>query len=68
MIEVGPWVPCGAKEMAKVFKSHQKLADLPLTEEQAQQMLSAAVKEVRRTVMARRLMPLFGPLGAGVLQ
>lgn len=49
-----------------MFKSHQKLADLPLTEEQAQQMLSAAVKEVRRTVMARRLMPLFGPLGAGV--
>lgn len=39
---------------------------MPLTEEQCNLMMGAAVKEVRRTVMARRVMSLFGPLGAGV--
>lgn len=62
----GQLVPCGDREIINVFKTHQKLTEVPLTDEQTQLMLSAAVKEVRRTVMARRLMSLFGPLGAGV--
>lgn len=49
-----------------MFKTHQKLTDLPLTPDQAERMLQAAVQEVRRTVVARKLMALFGPLGAGV--
>lgn len=49
-----------------MFKTYQKLAELPLSAEQADQMLKAAVHEVRRTVVSRRLMSLFGPLGAGV--
>jgi len=48
-----------------VWKSHQKLTELPITEQQAQSMLEAAVQEVRRTVVARKLMALYGPLGAG---
>ncbi len=49
-----------------MWKNHQILSPLPLTNEQAQQMLSAAAQEVRRTVVGRRLIALFGPLGAGV--
>lgn len=49
-----------------MWKSHQRLTDLPLSPEQAEQMLQAAVSEVRRTVVGRRLIALFGPLGAGV--
>lgn len=49
-----------------MWKSHQKLTELPLTQEQAERMLREAVQEVRRTVVARRLIALFGPLGAGV--
>ncbi|MBK9142553.1 MAG: encapsulin [Candidatus Melainabacteria bacterium] len=48
-----------------MWKSHQKLTELPITEQQAQSMLEAAVQEVRRTVVARKLMALYGPLGAG---
>lgn len=49
-----------------MWKMHQKLADLPLTNEQASDMIQAAAQEVRRTVVGRRLIALFGPLGAGV--
>jgi uncharacterized linocin/CFP29 family protein len=49
-----------------VWKMHQKLVELPLTNEQASDMLQAAAQEVRRTVVGRRLISLFGPLGAGV--
>ncbi len=49
-----------------MWKSHQRLTELPLTNEQADAMLRAAVQEVRRTVVARKLMALYGPLGAGV--
>jgi uncharacterized linocin/CFP29 family protein len=49
-----------------VWKSYQKLTELPLTQEQADQMLQSAVHEVRRTVVGRKLIGLFGPLGAGV--
>jgi uncharacterized linocin/CFP29 family protein len=49
-----------------VWKNYQKLTELPLSEDQAQQMLAAAVSEVRRTVVGRKLVSLFGPLGAGV--
>lgn len=49
-----------------MWKSHQKLTELPLSPEQAEQMLQAAVHEVRRTVVGRKLISLFGPLGAGV--
>lgn len=49
-----------------MWKSHQRLTELPLSPEQANSMLQAAVMEVRRTVVARKLMALFGPLGAGV--
>ncbi len=49
-----------------MWKSYQKLSELPLTMEQSNQMLQAAVHEVRRTVVARKLISLFGPLGAGV--
>ncbi|MCA9801522.1 MAG: bacteriocin family protein [Cyanobacteria bacterium HKST-UBA02] len=48
-----------------MWKSHQKLTELPITEQQAQSMLEDAVQEVRRTVVARKLMALYGPLGAG---
>ncbi|MBX3076521.1 bacteriocin family protein [Candidatus Obscuribacterales bacterium] len=48
-----------------MWKSHQRLSELPLSPEQANAMLQAAVMEVRRTVVARKLMALFGPLGAG---
>ncbi|MGD9680085.1 MAG: family 1 encapsulin nanocompartment shell protein [Candidatus Obscuribacterales bacterium] len=48
-----------------MWKSHQKLTELPITQQQAQSMLDAAVQEVRRTVVARKLMALYGPLGAG---
>ncbi|MCE7868859.1 hypothetical protein DYH09_00615 [bacterium CPR1] len=49
-----------------MWSDHQKLKELPLSPEQAQALLQSAVKEVRRTVVARRFMALFGPLGAGV--
>jgi uncharacterized linocin/CFP29 family protein len=49
-----------------VWKNHQKLTELPLTQQQADRMLQEAVQEVRRTVVGRRLISLFGPLGAGV--
>lgn len=49
-----------------MWKTYQKLSELPVAPEQADQMLSAAVQEVRRTVVARKLIALFGPLGAGV--
>lgn len=49
-----------------MWKSYQKLSELPLSPEQAEQMLLAAVHEVRRTVVGRKLISLFGPLGAGV--
>jgi uncharacterized linocin/CFP29 family protein len=49
-----------------VWKTYQKLTELPLVQEQADQMLQAAVREVRRTVIGRRVISLFGPLGAGV--
>ncbi len=49
-----------------MWKTHQRLTDLPLSPDQAENMLQAAIKEVRRTVVARKLMALFGPLGAGV--
>lgn len=49
-----------------MWKSHQKLVELPLTPEQADRVLEEAVREVRRTVVGRRIIPLFGPLGAGV--
>lgn len=49
-----------------MFKSYQKLTELPLSEQQADEMLRLSVREVRRTVIGRRLISLFGPLGAGV--
>ncbi len=49
-----------------MWKTHQRLTELPLTQQQADRMLQEAVQEVRRTVVARRLVALFGPLGAGV--
>lgn len=49
-----------------MWKTYQKLTELPLSAEQAEQMLQAAVHEVRRTIVGRRLISLFGPLGAGV--
>ena len=49
-----------------MWKTHQRLAELPLTQQQADKLLQEAVQEVRRTVVARRLVALFGPLGAGV--
>lgn len=49
-----------------MWTSYQKLTELPLTDSQAGRMLSEAVKEVRRTVVGRRLLSLFGPLGPGV--
>lgn len=49
-----------------MWKAYQKLTELPLSPEQAEQMLKAAVHEVRRTVVGRKLIALFGPLGAGV--
>lgn len=49
-----------------MWSEHQKLSPLPLTEEQANRMLEESVKEVRRTVIGRRFIPLFGPLGPGV--
>ncbi|MBI3927069.1 MAG: encapsulin, partial [Armatimonadetes bacterium] len=49
-----------------MWSAHQKLTELPLMADQAAGVLQAAVQEVRRTVVARRLIALFGPLGAGV--
>jgi len=49
-----------------VWKTHQRLTELPLTQQQADRMLQEGIQEVRRTVVARRLIALFGPLGAGV--
>lgn len=49
-----------------MLTTHQKLSENPLTPEQTDTMLQAAVQEVRRTIMARKLMSLFGPMGAGV--
>jgi uncharacterized linocin/CFP29 family protein len=49
-----------------VWQSYQKVVELPLGEEQATQMMQAAVQEVRRTVVGRRIISLYGPLGAGV--
>ncbi len=49
-----------------MWSTHQKLAELPLAADQAERMRQAAIAEVRRTVVARRLVALFGPLGAGV--
>lgn len=49
-----------------MWKTHQKLSELPVTDQQAEDLLQAAVHEVRRTVVGRRIIALFGPLGAGV--
>ncbi len=49
-----------------MLKTHQILTELPLTAGQTEHMLQAAIQEVRRTVVARRVMALFGPVGAGV--
>ncbi|MEW6280665.1 MAG: family 1 encapsulin nanocompartment shell protein [Candidatus Eremiobacterota bacterium] len=49
-----------------MWNDHQRLKELPLSEEQAARLLNAAVQEVRRTVVARRFIALLGPLGAGV--
>lgn len=49
-----------------MWKAYQKLSELPLSAEQASLMQQAAVGEVRRTVVARKVISLFGPLGAGV--
>lgn len=49
-----------------MWKTHQKLTELPVSPEQAERMLQEAVREVRRTVVARRMISLFGPIGPGV--
>ncbi|HEY9783853.1 MAG TPA: family 1 encapsulin nanocompartment shell protein [Candidatus Obscuribacterales bacterium] len=49
-----------------MWSEHHRLTELPLTQSQAEQMLAEAVKEVRRTIIGRRFIELYGPLGAGV--
>ena len=41
-------------------------ADNPLSESQFEYILSEAVREARRTLVARRFIGLWGPLGAGI--
>jgi len=43
-----------------------KMADSPLTPEQLELLQQEIVKEARRTLVGRRMIGIYGPLGAGV--
>ena len=48
------------------MNDHQKLVDMPLSEDQIKSVEDQVVREARRTLVGRRFINLFGPLGAGV--
>ena len=46
--------------------TEKKMADSPLTPEQLELLQQEIVKEARRTLVGRRMIGIYGPLGAGV--
>jgi uncharacterized linocin/CFP29 family protein len=55
--------PVGREENVKPY---QKNVELPLSEAQLKRIESEVVREARRTLIGRRFINVFGPLGAGV--
>lgn len=48
------------------MKNHQKVVDVPLSPEQLKRTEEEIVREARRTLIGRRFINVFGPLGSGV--
>ncbi len=48
------------------MKAYQKLAEIPVTPDQLKRIQDEIVREARRTLIGRRFISVFGPLGAGV--
>jgi uncharacterized linocin/CFP29 family protein len=48
------------------MQSYQRNVEYPLTESQRQRLESEILKEMQRTLTARRFIDVFGPLGAGL--
>lgn len=48
------------------MKAHQKLVEIPLSPDQFKRIEEETIREARRTLVGRRFINVFGPLGAGV--
>ncbi|MBI2901645.1 MAG: bacteriocin family protein [Planctomycetes bacterium] len=48
------------------MKNHQKVVEVPLSEAQLKRIQDEIVREARRTLVGRRFINVFGPIGAGV--
>ena len=48
------------------MSAHQRLVEMPLAEAQLKRVQDEVVREARRTLVGRRFINVFGPIGAGV--